>query len=193
MHDELAYKQLLGGQFPVDDNAQDLKLYEKFPDNDSAEKFPIFYYAERLPVFSKDADEHYANIFTLLEILSETEQLGYFRCGFVTRLIDWMWDSQLVAFYNVVSACYLSSFFLIVVASLALMWWDSAPVYSSEVRVILLGLNFLILCLSLTTFEVKSMLEDGLDYFSSFWNKNDMCLFLMSIVCLIQEIFNLRY
>jgi len=54
-------------------------------------------------------------------------------------------------------------------------------------------MNLIMLCMSLMTFEVKSMLEDGLAYFSSFWNKNDMMLFVMSIICLVQEISNLKY
>lgn len=54
-------------------------------------------------------------------------------------------------------------------------------------------MNLIMLCMSLMTFEVKSMLEDGFAYFSSFWNKNDMMLFVMSIICLVQEISNLKY
>jgi hypothetical protein len=100
-------------------------------DDTISEKFPIFYYAERLPVFAKDEDEHYENIFKLLEILAETDQLAYFRCGFVTRLIDWMWDSQLVKLYNIVSTMYLTSYALIVSSSIALRWYDTDPIVSS--------------------------------------------------------------
>lgn len=64
---------------------------------------------------------------------------------------------------------------------------------SSEIRVSLLALNLLILILSLGTFEVKSMIENKLAYFESFWNKNDMMLFCMSIVCLGLEVKNLKY
>ena len=42
--------------------------------------------------------------------------------------------------------------------------------------------------MSLCTFEIKSLINDGLDYFSSFFNKNDMMLFALSVGCLGQEI-----
>ena len=53
--------------------------------------------------------------------------------------------------------------------------------------------NLIVLCCSLATFEVKSMIEDGFEYFESFWNKNDMMLFAMSIICLVQEFLNLSF
>ena len=85
------------------------------------------------------------------------------------------------------------SYVLIVSASLALRYWHTHPVLSSEIRVSLLSINLLILILSLGTFEVKSMIENKLAYFESFWNKNDMALFVMSITCLVMEVNNLKY
>lgn len=111
----------------------------------------------------------------------------------MTRLIDWCWDSQLVRFYNVVSGMYMMSYVLIVSASLALRYFHTHQVLSSEIRVSLLSMNLLILILSLGTFEVKSMIENKLAYFESFWNKNDMMLFVMSITCLVMEVNNLKY
>ena len=73
MHDESAYKNLFGEDFPIDDSEQEAKLFEKAHGDDVHEKYPIFYYAERLPVFAKDEEEQYENIFKLLEILSETD------------------------------------------------------------------------------------------------------------------------
>lgn len=94
LHDELAYEQLFGRDFAHNPTKEDAnKLQSQVHTEERNELFPIFYYAERLPVFSANEDENYENIFRLLAILSETEQLEYFKCGFVTRLIDWMWDS----------------------------------------------------------------------------------------------------
>jgi hypothetical protein len=104
-----------------------------------------------------------------------------------------MWDSQLVRLYNIVSGMYLASYLLIICSSLALRFFHTHPILSSEIRAGLLSFNILILILSLGTFEVKSMIESGLSYFESFWNKNDVMLFCMSIVCLVQEFLNLRY
>ena len=64
----------------------------------------------------------------MLEILAETEQMNYFNCGFIQRLIDYMWDSQLVKFYNIVSLMYGMSYFLIIVASVLLRWSRDYPV-----------------------------------------------------------------
>ena len=55
-------------------------------------------------------------------------------------------------------------------------------------RIFLLGSNFLLLCCSLITFEVRSFMSDKLGYFKSFWNLNDVTLFLMSMVVLTQEL-----
>jgi hypothetical protein len=104
-----------------------------------------------------------------------------------------MWDSQLVNFYNVVSGMYMLSYVLIVGSSLALRFFHTEPVLSAQIRAALLSVNIIILILSLGTFEVKSILENGLSYFDSFWNKNDVLLFTMSIVCLVQEFLNLKY
>lgn len=95
--------------------------------------------------------------------------------------------------YNVVSGMYVTSYLLIISSSLALRFFHTHPVLSSEIRAILLSVNIVILILSLGTFEVKSMIESGLSYFESFWNKNDIMLFCMSIVCLVQEFLNLKY
>jgi multisubunit Na+/H+ antiporter MnhG subunit len=146
------------------------------------------YYAEKLPVHCKDEDELYETAFQLFEILAETEEMSYFRSGFIQRLINYMWDSQLVRYYNVVSILYLTSYFLIVSASIALRWTDEYPYESSATRATLLTINLVVLVMSLCTFEVKSLLADGLkEYLSSFWNKNDMLLFTLSITNLIQE------
>jgi hypothetical protein len=104
-----------------------------------------------------------------------------------------MWDSQLVSFYNVVSGMYMLSYVLIVGSSLALRFFHTEPVLSAQIRAALLSVNIIILILSLGTFEVKSILENGLSYFDSIWNKNDVLLFTMSIVCLVQEFLNLKY
>ena len=61
--------------------------------DDEAELYPIKYFAERLPVDCKNQEELYETVFELFSILSETEQMSYFRCGFIQRLIDFMWDS----------------------------------------------------------------------------------------------------
>ena len=155
---------------------------------DEAELYPIKYFAERLPVDCKNQEELYETVFELFSILSETEQMSYFRCGFIQRLIDFMWDSQLVGFYNVVSGMYMASYLCILAASIALRWHETNPYGSSVVRTSLLVLNLVILLMSLCTFEIKSLINDGLDYFSSFFNKNDMMLFALSVGCLGQEI-----
>jgi hypothetical protein len=49
---------------------------------------------------------------------------------------------------------------------------------------LLLGANMLLLCVSLCTFEIRSFLSDKIGYFQSFWNLNDISLFVMSIVTL---------
>lgn len=91
MHDEIAYQNMFGEEFPS--QKEERKKFHEQNNEDESNEYPIVYLAERLPIFAKDEDEHYENIFKLLEILAETEQLAYFRCGYVTRLIDWMWDS----------------------------------------------------------------------------------------------------
>lgn len=55
-------------------------------------------------------------------------------------------------------------------------------------RCIITCLNLLVLCMSLCTFEIKSFLSDKLGYVQSFWNQNDMCLFLMSMTVCIMEL-----
>lgn len=181
LHDESAYKDLFEADFPSvskEDGGQ-VKLQEATVD-DVADVFPIIYYAEKLPVYCKDVEELYETTFELFEILAETEEMSYFRSGFIQRLIDYMWDSQLVKFYNIVSGMYLLSYLLILSACVCLRWTDTHPYGSASARATLLGINMLVLILSLCTFEIKSLMADGLDYFSSFWNKNDMMLFALS-------------
>ena len=59
---------------------------------------------------------------------------------------------------------------------------------SSLARITLLGINMVVLCVSLCTFELKSFLIDKLGYFQSFWNWNDILLFVFSGLTLFQEI-----
>jgi hypothetical protein len=59
------------------------KLFETAKDESREELYPIKYIAERLPVGAKNSDEQLENIFQLLEILSETEQINYFKSGFI--------------------------------------------------------------------------------------------------------------
>jgi hypothetical protein len=50
-----------------------------------------------------------------------------------------------------------------------------------------MSLNMLVLILSLCTFELKSFLVDKIGYFRSFWNWNDVLLFIFSFIVLFQE------
>ena len=111
----------------------------------------------------------------------------YFLTGYIQRLIDFMWDSQLVKFYNIIYAMYMTSFLLILSSVIVLAWQNTNPYVSGIIRAGLMSCNLLVLVLSLCTFEIKSLLEDGLDYFKSFYNLNDMCLFALSVVIIGQE------
>ena len=52
----------------------------------------------------------------------------------------------------------------------------------------LLAVNLFVLVASLCTFEIKSLINDGMDYFKSFYNINDIVLFILSVVNLTLEI-----
>jgi hypothetical protein len=88
----------------------------------------------------------------------------------------------------VVSGCYIFSFILIAISSILLHWIEEKPLKSSLARITLMGLNMLVLCLSLCTFELKSFLIDKVGYFKSLWNWNDILLFIFSALALFQEI-----
>lgn len=72
MHDDRAYDEIFP-DFPIMDfkeanepmHGQNLKNWEK--------KYSIKYNVERLPIFSKDEEEYYENIFKLISILAETD------------------------------------------------------------------------------------------------------------------------
>ena len=49
----------------------------------------------------------------------------------------------------------------------------------------------MVLILSLCTFELKSFLVDKVGYLQSFWNWNDILLFVVSALTLFQEIYAL--
>ena len=117
--------------------------------------------------------------------------MNYFRCGFIKRLIEFQWNGPIVKYYNVVSGCYICSFVLIGISSIFLHWMESKPTTSSTARIILLSLNMMVLILSLCTFELKSFLVDKVGYLQSFWNWNDILLFVVSALTLFQEIYAL--
>lgn len=188
LHDESAYENLFGGEFPNNGNTGEFRLEALHKKEIKEELYPIVYYAEKLPVYAATADEQYEIIFELIEILAETETKEYFLCGFIQRLVDFMWDSQLVKFYNVVSAMYISSFILILMTTIILRWQKLHPIGAGKLRIALMSVNMFILLLSEVTFEVKSLINEGLAYFDSFYNKNDIMLFLLSVACLAQEI-----
>lgn len=117
MHDEEAYKQLFGIKYEdmekEDEGLLKQNLYEMSPDEERNNFFPIKYFAERLPTPARDPDEQLEYVFELFAILSETEQMSYFRSGFIQRLIEYHWNGPLVRYYSVVSGFYLFSFFLV--------------------------------------------------------------------------------
>jgi len=82
----------------------------------------------------------------------------------------------------------MASFLLILSSVIILMWQDTDPKVAGAIRTSLMSVNLFVLVLSLCTFEIKSMMEDGLSYFKSFYNINDICLFALSTACLVQEI-----
>ena len=100
----------------------------------------------------------------------------------------YQWNGPLVKYFSIVSGCYVFSFLLIVSASILLKWQEKEEKLMQLCRISLLGLNLLVLCLSLCTFEIRSFLTDKIGYFQSFWNLNDISLFIMSIVTLFQEL-----
>ena len=88
---------------------------------------------------------------------------------------------------------YMLSYVLIVSASLFLRSYHTDPVTSAQIRCAFLTLNLIVLTLTLGVIEMKSIIANGLSYLNSFWNKNDVMLFFMSMTCLIQEIIELDY
>ena len=115
--------------------------------------------------------------------------LSYFRSSFIQRLIEYHWNGPLVRYYSVVSGFYLASFGLILISIISMQQMSQYPYNCLVFRMILMSLNFIILCISLLTFEIKSFLEDKVGYIKSFWNQNDICLFFMSIAVLVQEFY----
>ena len=100
----------------------------------------------------------------------------------------YQWNGPLVKYFSIVSGCYVFSFVLIVSASILLKWQEKEGKLMQLCRISLLGLNLLLLCLSLCTFEIRSFLTDKIGYLQSFWNLNDIRLFIMSVVTLFQEL-----
>lgn len=191
MHDEDAYNQLFSADFPlkiVNDRLHETKVMS----DERNDLYPMTYFAERLPIQSENEDEQFELIFELLEILAGTDQMNYFNCGFIQRLVDYMWDSQLVKFYNIISIMYGMSYLLIISSSVLLRWAKSNPIGTAIARITLLSLNLMVLLVSLCTFEIKSLINDGLEYFQSFYNINDICLFIFSVGTLVQEIVQFR-
>jgi hypothetical protein len=88
---------------------------------------------------------------------------------------------------------FMLSYVLIASASLCLRSYHTDPVTSAYIRCTFLTLNLLILTLTLGIIEIKTISENGLSYFNSFWNKNDLMLLFMSMTCLIQESMELDY
>ena len=87
MHDEEAYQQLFGLKYAdiekEDENLLSQNLCEMSPSESRDLIFPIKYFAERLPTPARDPDEQLEYVFQLFEILSETDQMSYFRSGFI--------------------------------------------------------------------------------------------------------------
>jgi hypothetical protein len=198
LHDEKAYDYLFGKEFPKPVITLDFNMHNTYVTDEHFSWYPITYIAERIPFRINSSpetrlDAYEECIFELFEILAETEELRYFQCGFVRRLIDWKWDSQMVKFYYIASALYMLSYILIVSSSVALRWYDTDPFESSRFRAVLLTINLVILSIGLVTYEVRSMITDKFDYIKDLWNLNDVTLFIMSIITLIMEYQNLSY
>jgi hypothetical protein len=83
-------------------------------------------------------------------------------------MIDYQWKGNLVNFYNLVASCYLSSFFLIAVASVLLNENLSYKMIqtgeleagynyarSCKIRFALILSNFVLLLISLSTYEIS--------------------------------------
>ena len=74
------------------------------------------------------------------------------------------WNGQLTKYFRVVSGCYFLSFVLIISSSFLLRWHRTQP-YSMQLgRIGILGVNLILLCASLCTFEIKSFLADKMAY-----------------------------
>jgi len=80
MHDEEAYNQLFSADFPLKNINE--KLHETKSENRN-DLYPMSYFAERLPIHTANNDEQFELIFELLEILAGTDQMNYFKCGFI--------------------------------------------------------------------------------------------------------------
>ena len=65
------------------------KLYESSCSKDNSREglYPIKYIAEKLACEARNPEQQLSAIYELFEILAETEEMNYFRCGFVQRLI----------------------------------------------------------------------------------------------------------
>jgi len=81
--------------------------------------YPITYIAERIPE-PMGGQSYEELMFVILELLAQTKEISYFRCGYIQRLIDYQWQGNLRHAYIIMSSLYGVSFILIVLCALSL-------------------------------------------------------------------------
>ena len=122
----------------------------------------------------------------MLEILAGSEHINLFSLPYIQRFIDYQWDSQLRNAYAIVFGLQLSMFTLILTAAAFTNYDD--PIIGDKARVIIMCFNAVLTLTTIGVFELRQLLTQGLNYFQSFWNFNDMIVFILALALAAFEI-----
>jgi hypothetical protein len=191
-HSKETYKELFGDKFPVSEDENKLKVVQKefelLIGVEEKKKRPIEYIAMRYPFDQSDQAKCSAEVSRFLYILSKTERSAVFRTRYIQKFVEFQWKSPLKNTFSIVLGLYLASFVLILLASTCCSGFRESEYEGDRLRMILMLFDALLMFVSVGLFEFRQMMAQKGEYFKSFWNYNDISVFLLSISLAVCEV-----
>ena len=109
---------------------------------------PIEYVVDNIFYTIQDKQEKHRKMSELLEALKNTEEMSYFRHGYIQRLLDLHWNETTWKQYTIVFTMTVTSFVLICVNASLLNFKENDNHVFIETRIIIDAINVALIFIS---------------------------------------------
>ena len=162
----------------------------KVVEESNSEQFQISYTIDHI-LTSRDAATHRAEMIKLLNGLSTTQEMSYFRSSFVQRFLLYHWETKTKKQYAIIFSIILLSYLLILTNTILMRYNTNRSITTFFlIRVIIDGVNFLLILPLLLYIQIRMIIKNGRKFFKKASNVNEL---VYASLFLITTAFDIKF
>jgi hypothetical protein len=161
--DKHAYEKLFASKFGTYDPNESTK--------DPAKTQPVKYIVDHI---LESAPDHRKRLLKLFQALSKSEEMSYFRSGYIQRLINYHWQTRTSVQYWIIFVCIVVSYALILTNTVLMNIIEYSDMKYTRARVTIDSVNGVIIIFSQFYLQVRLIIKEKSSYFKQAVNLNEM-------------------